>query len=67
MIFLPGGLSAVDSFDYKPALEKHHGQATQGENTVTPFNGKRGTVMQSPGHFVSEDSRVSGSAISCRS
>jgi hypothetical protein len=51
MIFLPGGLSAVDSFDYKPALEKHHGQATQGENTVTPFNGKRGTVMQSPWKF----------------
>jgi Protein of unknown function (DUF1501) len=51
MIFLPGGLSAVDTFDYKPDLEKHHGQATQGANTVTPFNGKRGTVMQSPWKF----------------
>ena len=51
MIFLPGGLSAVDTFDYKPALEKHHGQATQGENTITPFNGKKGTVMKSPWTF----------------
>jgi hypothetical protein len=46
MIFLPGGLSSVDTFDYKPQLEKHHGQATAGENTITPFNGKRGTVMK---------------------
>ena len=51
MIFLPGGLSSVDTFDYKPALAKHHGQTTQGTNTVTPFNGKRGTVMQSPWTF----------------
>jgi hypothetical protein len=51
MIFLPGGLSAVDTFDYKPALEKHHGQATQGANTITPFNGKKGTVMKSPWTF----------------
>ncbi|MDZ4799697.1 MAG: DUF1501 domain-containing protein, partial [Bryobacteraceae bacterium] len=46
MIFLPGGLSSVDSFDYKPDLIKHHGKATAGENTITPFNGKRGTVMK---------------------
>lgn len=51
MIFLPGGLSAVDTFDYKPDLAKHQGKATQGANTVTPFNGKRGTVMQSPWTF----------------
>jgi hypothetical protein len=51
MIFLPGGLSSVDTFDYKPALEKHHGQATQGANTITPFNGKKGTVMKSPWTF----------------
>ena len=51
MIFLPGGISAVDTFDYKPELEKHHGQETQGANTITPFFGKRGAVMKSPWEF----------------
>jgi hypothetical protein len=51
MIFLPGGLSAVDTYDYKPELVKHHGKETQGANTITPFFGKRGTVMQSPWKF----------------
>ncbi len=63
MVFLPGGISHVDTFDRKPALEKHHGQETQGANTITPFFGRRGTVMKSPfefkqygesGHWVSE-------------
>ena len=51
MIFLPGGLSSVDTFDYKPELVKHHGKETQGANTITPFFGKRGTVMKSPWEF----------------
>lgn len=51
LIYLPGGLSAIDTFDYKPSLEKHHGQETQGANTITPFFGKRGTVMKSPWTF----------------
>jgi hypothetical protein len=51
MIFLPGGISHVDTFDYKPALIKHHGQQTRGENTITPFFGKPGTVMKSPWDF----------------
>ncbi len=51
MIFLPGGFSSVDTFDYKPELEKHHGKETQGANTITPFFGKRGTVMRSPWKF----------------
>ena len=63
MVFLPGGFSHVDTFDHKPALEKHHGQETRGANTITPFIGRRGTVMRSPfafkqygqsGQFVSE-------------
>ena len=63
MVFLPGGISHVDTFDRKPALEKHHGQETRGANTITPFFGRRGTVMKSPfefkpygqtGHWVSE-------------
>ncbi len=50
-IFLPGGISHVDTFDYKPRLAAHHGQETKGENTITPFFGKRGTVMKSPWAF----------------
>lgn len=51
MIFLPGGISAIDTFDYKPELVKYHGKQTQGANTITPFFGKPGTVMKSPWEF----------------
>ncbi len=51
MIFLPGGFSSVDSFDYKPELARHHGKETQGANAITPFFGQRGTVMKSPWTF----------------
>jgi hypothetical protein len=51
LIFLPGGISAIDTFDYKPELIKHHGKETKGANTITPFFGKRGTVMKSPWAF----------------
>lgn len=50
-IHLPGGLSHVDSFDYKPELEKNHGKEVAGRNTVVAFNGKRGTVLKSPWEF----------------
>jgi hypothetical protein len=29
-LFMNGGLSQIDSFDYKPALEKYHGQPMPG-------------------------------------
>ncbi|MBI1789777.1 MAG: DUF1501 domain-containing protein [Acidobacteria bacterium] len=50
-LFLPGGISHIDTFDYKPDLAKHHGKETKGANTITPFFGKRGTVMKSPWEF----------------
>jgi hypothetical protein len=50
-IFLPGGISHIDTFDYKPALVKHHGQRTEGKNTITPFFGKPGLLMRSPWEF----------------
>src|ERR1041384_5438413 len=50
-IHLPGGLSHIDTFDYKPDLAKFHGKEVQGTNTVVPFNGKRGTVLKSPWEF----------------
>ncbi|HUQ94891.1 MAG TPA: DUF1501 domain-containing protein [Bryobacteraceae bacterium] len=51
LISLPGGLSHVDTFDYKPELLKNHGKETQGANTIKPFFGKRGTIMKSPWEF----------------
>ncbi len=51
MIFLPGGISAIDTFDYKPALDRNHGKQTTGANAITPFFGKPGTLMRSPWTF----------------
>lgn len=51
MVFLPGGISAIDTFDYKPELERFHGQETKGKNEITPFFGKPGRVMKSPWAF----------------
>src|SRR5947199_10428144 len=36
-IFLQGGLSQVDSFDYKPALERLHGMSVPGEERPQAF------------------------------
>jgi hypothetical protein len=51
LVFLPGGISHVDTFDYKPELARHHGKETKGANTITPFFGKRGALMKSPWSF----------------
>lgn len=49
-IFLGGGLSQVDSFDYKPELEKYHDQELPQEfGTADPFMGKAGRLHKS--HF----------------
>jgi hypothetical protein len=47
LISLPGGISHIDTFDYKPELKNNHGKETQGANTITPFFGKRGSLMKS--------------------
>src|SRR6476620_11684535 len=39
-IFLQGGLSRVDTFDYKPELEKLHGKPVPGEQKPQAFMGK---------------------------
>jgi hypothetical protein len=46
-IFSPGGVSHVDTFDYKPDLVKYHGQPLTGKGTLDPFFGKPGNLMQS--------------------
>jgi hypothetical protein len=50
-IFSPGGVSQVDTFDYKPDLEKHHGQQLTGKGPIDTFFGKPGTLMKSPYAF----------------
>ena len=46
-IFSPGGVSHVDTFDYKPDLEKFHGKALTSKGMLDPFFGKPGNLMQS--------------------
>ncbi|HTE20341.1 MAG TPA: DUF1501 domain-containing protein, partial [Armatimonadota bacterium] len=50
-IFLCGGVSHVDTFDYKPALRKLHGQPLTGKGTVDTFFSQPGNLMQSPWEF----------------
>jgi hypothetical protein len=52
-LFMEGGVSQVDSFDYKPALEKYHGQDPRkaiGKLEKTQFD-NIGKVLKSPWTF----------------
>lgn len=52
-LFMEGGVSQVDSFDYKPLLEKHHGEDPRkaiGKLEKTQFDNV-GKVMKSPWAF----------------
>lgn len=60
-VFLSGGLSAIDSFDHKPALDRYDGQPLPYQTPRTEFT--TGNLMRSPfafarygniGHEVSE-------------
>lgn len=46
-IFSPGGVSQVDTFDYKPELEKHHGKPLTNKGVLDPFFGRPGNLMRS--------------------
>src|SRR5436190_4142881 len=48
-LFMNGGLSQVDSFDYKPMLDKYHGQPLPGGTIATER--KTGALMRSPFEF----------------
>src|SRR5262245_51257307 len=48
-IFLQGGLSQIDSFDYKPALERLHGQSVPGDERPMGFMGRVGRLHRA--HF----------------
>ena len=46
-IFCPGGMSHVDSWDYKPGLEKAHGRPFDLEDGKNFFSGKAGNYAKS--------------------
>ena len=47
-IFACGGVSHVDTFDYKPELAKHHGKELTGKGKIDTFFGRPGRLMRSP-------------------
>ena len=50
-IFCMGGMSQIDTFDHKPALEKFHGKKLQGRGELRGFFGQAGLIMKSPFQF----------------
>ena len=50
-IFACGGVSHVDTFDYKPELARHAGQELTGKGTIDTFFGRPGRLMPSPFKF----------------
>jgi len=50
-IFAAGGVSHIDTFDYKPELEKRHGQSLGNTVKYDPFFGQPGKLMKSPWRF----------------
>ncbi len=46
-IFSPGGVSQVDTFDYKPELERFDGQPLTGKGDLDPFFGRPGNLRKS--------------------
>src|SRR5258708_2149102 len=47
-IFCPGAVSQMDTFEYKPELQKRHGQPMPGLNGVSSFQGGNGNLFKSP-------------------
>lgn len=50
-LFMNGGASPMDTFDYKPALERHHGQMLGPKEKPEGFTAPAGAVMKSPFEF----------------
>ena len=46
-IFSPGGVSQVDTFDYKPELERLDGKPLTNKGTLDPFFGRPGNLRKS--------------------
>ncbi|MSR57298.1 MAG: DUF1501 domain-containing protein [Planctomycetaceae bacterium] len=50
-VYMCGGLSQVDSFDYKPALEKFHGKSLAADERPDVFFGQVGLLRQADWQF----------------
>lgn len=50
-IFCGGGVSHLDTFDYKPELEKLHGHSLENKGENKGFFGQPGKIMKSPFAF----------------
>jgi hypothetical protein len=50
-LFMCGGVSSIDTFDPKPALDKHHGQPLPVEGEIQVQQGYPGPIMRSPYKF----------------
>src|SRR5262245_25967439 len=50
-LFMSGGVSHIDSFDYKPALSKYHGMPLEGKGEIRVRQGFPGPLMKSPYSF----------------
>lgn len=50
-LFMAGAASHVDLFDYKPSLEKHHGEASDFGEPIELFQNGLGPWMKSPFRF----------------
>src|SRR2546423_1439972 len=47
-LFMNGGVSQVDTFDYKPELARRHGQKADGFDSKNVATSTPGTIMKSP-------------------
>ena len=50
-IFCPGAVSQIDTFEFKPELQKRSGQPLPGEEKFVSFQGANGNLMKSPWEF----------------
>ena len=50
-LFMSGGVSHIDTFDYKPALAKYHGTPLEGKGEIRVRQGFPGPLMKSPYTF----------------
>jgi hypothetical protein len=50
-IFCTGAVSHLDTWDFKPELERRHGQALPGSETLRTFQGENGALARSPWAF----------------
>jgi Protein of unknown function (DUF1501) len=50
-IFCPGGVSQMDTFDYKPELQRRSGEPMPGEEKLVSFTAANGNLMKSPTSF----------------